>query len=200
LYLLGLFRAERDSQPIHFPRRKVEALLTYLVMNPQAHSREKLAALFWCDFTDQQARKSLRTALSILRGELGDNLLLVDRDAVQLNPAFPLWLDVREFEKQAATFLSDASPDPAQVNIQLYEGELLADFYDDWIVPERERLRALYLKTLARLIQHYRAQSEYERAIEFAQKALAIDRADERVYQHLMFCYVASGNRQAALE
>ncbi|HEX7587821.1 MAG TPA: BTAD domain-containing putative transcriptional regulator, partial [Anaerolineae bacterium] len=200
LYLLGSFRVERNSQPIHLPRRKVEALLAYLVLYPQTHSREKLASLFWGDFADRQAFKSLRTALPILRRELGDRLLLVDRESVQLNPAFPLWLDVREFEKQAATFLSDTSANPASVNLQLYAGELFADFYDDWILPERERLHRLYLETLARLIQQYRAQSEYERAIEFAQKALAIDRADERVHQHLMFCYVALGNRSAARE
>ncbi len=200
LYLLGSFRVERDSQPVHLPRRKVEALLAYLVLHPQAHSREKLASLFWGDFTDQQARKSLRTALPILRGELGDELLLVDRDAVQLNPAFSLWFDVREFERQATAFLCGASSDPASMNPQLYKGELLAEFYDDWILPERERLRTLYLETLARLIQQCRAQSEYECAMEFAYKALAIDRGNERVHQHLMFCCVALGNRQAALE
>ena len=37
-------------------------------------------------------------------------------------------------------------------------------------------------------------------AIEWAQKILAADPANERAHQHLMFCYVATGNRQAALE
>ena len=153
LYLLGSFRIERDSHPIHLPRRKVESLLAYLVLYPQVHSREKLAALFWGDFSDAQARKSLRTALPILRKELGDDLLLSDRESVQLNPAFPLWVDAREFEKQATAFLSSVSPDPSQLNVDRYQGELLVDFYDDWVLPERERLGALYLKILRRLVQ-----------------------------------------------
>jgi non-specific serine/threonine protein kinase len=57
----------------------------------------------------------------------------------------------------------------------------------------------MYLETLLRLTQTMRTYSEYERAIEFAQKVLAADPANERAHQHLMFCYLASGDRSAAL-
>lgn len=53
--------------------------------------------------------------------------------------------------------------------MDLYAGDLLTDFYDDWIESLREQYRALYLDTLLQLTQQLRAQSEYERAIEFAQ-------------------------------
>ncbi len=73
IYLLGPLRVERGSQVVHLPRRKVESLLAYLVLNPEAHPRENLATLFWGDSPDAQARKSLRTALPILRRELMDD-------------------------------------------------------------------------------------------------------------------------------
>jgi DNA-binding SARP family transcriptional activator len=57
----------------------------------------------------------------------------------------------------------------------------------------------LYVDTLLRLTQRMRSQGEYARAIEFAQKVLASDAANERAHQHLMFCYLASGKRDAAL-
>lgn len=98
LYLFGHFRLERGVQPIHLPRRKVEVLLAHLVLHPQAHSREKLATLLWGDVRDAQARHSLRTALNSLRKQLGDDVLLTDRETVQLNPDFPLWVDAREFQ------------------------------------------------------------------------------------------------------
>ena len=60
--------------------------------------------------------------------------------------------------------------------------------------------RALYLDTLLRLVQELRTQSEYGRAIGYAQKALATDPANEPVHRHLMFCFVAIGNLQAAPE
>ena len=96
LYLLGAFRIEHRGAAIHLPRRKVESLLAYLVLHPEEHTRDHLATLFWGDFTDDQARASLRNSLTVLRKTFGDELLLTDRETVQLNPAFPLWVDARQ--------------------------------------------------------------------------------------------------------
>ena len=57
------------------PTRKAESLLAYLILHPESHAREKLAALFWGDMGDAQARASLRNALAILRKHLGDPAL-----------------------------------------------------------------------------------------------------------------------------
>src|SRR6266545_5605565 len=182
LYLLGLFRVESERGPLPLPGRKDQSLLAYLVLHPQplGHTREKLATLLWGDSPDTQARASLRTALKNLRQHLDTHLLLADRETVQINPAFPLWVDAREFEEHVSS-----APQSA---IALYRGELLADLYDDWIVPERERYRELYLNALLQLTQAHRAASEYERAIEHAHKVLATDPANEHAHQHLMFC------------
>src|SRR5689334_18069952 len=93
LYLLGRFCLERGGAPIVLPRRKLQLLLAYLALRPQLHAREQLAARFWGDHSDTSARSSLRNALPILRKRLGPDLLLIDRETVQLNPAFPLWVD-----------------------------------------------------------------------------------------------------------
>ncbi|MBI4758573.1 MAG: hypothetical protein HY783_06185 [Chloroflexi bacterium] len=196
LYLLGSFRIEREGQLIHLPTRKVESLLADLVLQPEKHSREKLAALFWGDVTDTQARCSLRKALTLLRKSLGDEILIADREAVQINPASPLWVDALEFKRIS----EESEIENLESAIELYRGDLLSDFYDDWILPEQEHFRTLYLDMLLRLTQEMRSRSEYERAIAFAHQVLASDAADERAHQHLMFCYLAIGNRSAALQ
>ncbi len=192
LFLLGTFRIEREHQVIHLPRRKVESLLAYLALYPEEHSREQLASLFWGDFSDEQARTSLRTSLVVLRKHLGEELLLADREVIRLNPNYPIWMDTRELELRAASTPSTAG--------ELYRGELLTGFYEDWISPKRDAYRELYLDTLLQQTQELRAQSEYERAVETARQVLVQDPANERAYQHLMFCFMAQGNRQAALE
>ena len=179
LFLLGSFRIERAAQTIHLPTRKIESLLAFLALFPEPHPREKLAALLWGDVTDEQARTSLRTALAALRKELGDDILLADRETVQLNPDNPIWVDACAFEQFATN-------DPPSA-ITLYQGKLLPDFYDDWIAPERERLRTLYLDTLLQLVQQARSESKYARAIELARQVLSADPANERAHQHLMF-------------
>ncbi len=106
LSLLSRFSLERDGCPIHLRTRKAEALLAYLVLHPDAHTREGLAALFWGDTPEQQAKASLRVALADLRAALGPGVLLSDRVAVQLSPDAVLWVDALEFQAQAAAFLS----------------------------------------------------------------------------------------------
>ncbi len=203
LYLFGSFRMERAGELIRLPTRKIESLLAFLVLYPDAHAREKLAALLWGDVSDEQARGSLRKALTHLRAALGDDLLLTDRQTVQLNPDFKLWCDVREFESVSpmrAWASLDALHDTRAHLDMLYQGDLLADLYDDWVFPLREEYRTRLVNVLLGLTQQYRAQSEYARAIETAQRVLHVDAANERAHQHLMFCFAASGERLAALK
>jgi len=197
--LLGKYQIEHQTQPIRLSTRKTESLLAYLVLHPQSHGREKIAALFWGDSSDTQARNSLRNALAVLRKHLGNDLLLVDRQSVSINPEYPLWVDVLEFETQAKNYLVEPVSDN-QVDIALYKSNLLPDFYDEWIFPLREHYRSLFIKTLLQLTQQLRSQSEYEKAIETARKLLAFESTNERAHQHIMFCHTAMGNRNAAIK
>lgn len=190
--MLGPFRFEGVKGSMNLPTRKVQSLLAYLILHPGEHPRETLATMFWGDSTDVQARDLLRTALKHLRQHLSPDLLLADRETVQLNPVFPLWADAREFEKQVTT-----APQSA---IVLYRGDLLAGLYDEWIFPERGRLRDLYIDTLLRLAHDSRIRGECAQTIEMAKQVLALDSANERAHQDLMFCYHASGDRAAALK
>ncbi|MGD8328320.1 MAG: tetratricopeptide repeat protein [Acidobacteriota bacterium] len=174
-------------------------LLAYLALHPESHAREKVAALFWPEVPDASARASLRNALSTLRRKLGKQLLEADRETVRLNPGHPLRVDALEFRTQATRFLDTPRPDPDAVGLESYGDDLLVDFYDDWVSVDRDALRSLYLNTLLEMTRQMRSQSEYERAIELAQRVLASDRANERAHQHLMFCHAALGDRVAAL-
>jgi len=198
--LLGKYQIEHQSHPIRLSTRKTELLLAYLVLHTESHGREKLAALFWGDSSDTQARNSLRNALAVLRKQLGNDLIFVNRQSVSINPEYPLWVDVLEFETQATNYLAESNPESDQVNIELYQSNLLPDFYDEWIFPLREHYRSLFIKTLLQVTQQLRSQSEYEKAVETARKVLMFDQANERAHQHIMFCHTALGNRNAAIK
>ncbi len=205
IFLFGQFRLTRKGTPLRLSFRKAEALFAYLVLAPEAHPREKLAALFWGDSTDAQARASLRNALAVIRRALGKEVLVTETDTIRLNPDFPLWVDAREFSDfkfqisdLAAGFHSEIQN--LKSKIDLYRGDLLADMYYDWVMPLREEYRALYLDALLQLAQNFRAVSEYARAVQTAQRVLQTDAANEPAYQHLIFCHAAMGNRASALE
>jgi DNA-binding SARP family transcriptional activator len=184
--------------PIALPTRKVAALLAYLALEPGRHSREQLAALCRGDVPDAQARTSLRTALAVLRRQLAPALLRTERLTVQRNPAFPLWVDALAFQAQASAFL--AGHTPAVPDLDLYGGDLLADFYDEWIFPIRAAYQRLYLQTLRTLLTTLRAQSQYRALAACAERLLALDPTDETAYQHLMFSHLVLGERQQALQ
>jgi non-specific serine/threonine protein kinase len=198
IYLLGSLRIERDTERIHLPRRKVESLLAYLLLHPEQHARDQLATLFWGDSSDAQARHSLRTALATMRKAVAADLLLADRDHVQLNPLFPVWVDlhaVLALEHE----LESASSDLLTAQLALWQGELLSGFYDEWLTAEREYYRRRLLGLCLQAIQALRARSEYGSAIAVAQQVLTFDPANEAAHQHMIFCHVASGDRAAAL-
>lgn len=197
--LFGRFRVERGGKVVRLPTRETRLLLAYLVLHPGDHPREALAARFWPKVPDHAARASLRNALSTLRRQLGRELLEADRETVRLNPAYRICVDAVDFRAEAMRFLDGPTPDADAVNLDLYTDDLLVDCYEDWVLVEREALLALYLKTLLAITQQLRAHSDYARAIAFAEKVLARDRANERAHQHLMFCHVAVGDRGAAL-
>ncbi|HSK88901.1 MAG TPA: BTAD domain-containing putative transcriptional regulator [Anaerolineales bacterium] len=147
-----------------------------------------------------KARGSLRKALTFLRKNFTGDIILSDPENVQLNPAVSLWVDVLEFERQAHNFLTDPSAEPTTIDIDLYRGDLLCEFFDEWILPLREHYRSLYLDVLLRDVENLRSQSQYQSVIERAQKILVIDPANERAHQHLMFCHITLGDRYKALQ
>ena len=198
IYLLGPLRIEHNNTPIHLSRRKVEALLAYLLLHPARQTRDHLATLFWGDSSDSQARHSLRTALAALRKEVTADLLLVDRDYVQLNPDCIVWTDLDEL-LATEDDLDNLNPSLLQVRLALWQGELLAGFYEEWLTSEREHYRMRLLTLFLQVTQALRSQSDYGTAITVAQQILAVDSANEQAHQHLMFCYVAVGDRPAAL-
>lgn len=200
VFLFGTFRIERNLQPIFLPTEKTKSLFSYLILYPGVHTREKLAAAFWGDTSDVKAHGSLRRALTFLRKAIGKDVILANRDDIQLNPSNLLWVDVFEFEQQARQFMVNSAPALDSINFGLYRGDLLSELYDDWVLPLRQHYHTLYMDTLFRVVEQLRTQSEYKTAITYTQKILALDPANERAHQHLMFCHITLGDRSKALQ
>jgi DNA-binding SARP family transcriptional activator len=155
----------------------------------------------------------LRQALWQLQGALDaplepgrESLLMVLPDWIQLNPAGNLWLDVALFE-QAFT-LAQGTPgqnmdmhqaQALQVAVDLYQGDLLEGWYQEWCLYERERLQQLYLTMLDKLMGYSEATGGYEAGLEYGTRILRYDRASERTHQALMRLHYLAGNRAAAL-
>jgi TolB-like protein len=101
LSIFGRFQAaDALGNEIPIKSKKARALLAYLALPPgKERSREEVMALLWSERGDEQARSSLRQALSGLRKELGeiadgtfkvtDEWLALDPELVVVEPASP---------------------------------------------------------------------------------------------------------------
>ncbi len=176
---------------------KAQSLLAYLILNrDQPHSRDKLATLFWGDQDDVHARHSFATALWRIRRLLAsDEYLFTDSTSIQFNPASPFWLDTAEFERLAHGSSAIGNLKSA---IELYRGDLLEGFYDDWCLEERYRLEALYLATLSRLVIWCEEQNDATSTLEYASKYLARDSLQENIHLAAMRAFAQLGNLTGA--
>jgi non-specific serine/threonine protein kinase len=197
IQLLGGFNLHRDDTPIApLDHPRLQALLAYLALQRRTpQSCERLACQLWPDSTEAQARSDLRTLLHRLRQAFpdADDFLHIEAQTVQWRTDAPWRLDVAAFEDalaqadQAEQRGDQAAASAAlQGAVGLYRGDLLPEWYDDWVLRERERLRQLFLVALDRLIRLLEQARNYRTALGYAQRLLRYDPLHEASYQRLM--------------
>jgi DNA-binding SARP family transcriptional activator len=81
----------------------------------------------------------------------------------------------------------------------LVAGDLLPDWYDDWVVYERERLRQLRLHALELRCGELSRQGRYAEATDAGLAAVAGDPLRETAQRALIAAYLAEGNPSDAL-
>src|SRR5215831_3092242 len=201
---LGGFSVRAAGKPLVFRTKKSRGLLAYLALGQgQMYAREHLASLLWGDGSDEQARHSLRQALSDLRKALprvGPEILRSD-DGVALNPT-ALDVDVAAFERLVA----EGTPQALARAAELYRGALLAGLnfkeepWEEWLRAERDRLQELAVGALEKLLAHHTETGAGEAAIQIARRLLVLGPHDEAVHRSLMRLYLGQGRRASALQ
>jgi len=123
---------------------------------------------------------------------------------MQWRPDASYILDVIEFENLIAQ-AKDLTDNPVtqraalEAAVALYHGDLLPSGYDDWIIPERERLRQAFSEALESLVWLAEEQRDYSAAIHYANHLLRHDPLHEPAYRLLMRCHALNGDRAGAL-
>ncbi len=185
------------QRSIHLPATaRSQSLLAYLLLHREkTFSREALAEMFWSGRPPQRARRSLSTALWRIRRSFAPlEVLQGDHQFVQMVFPGEAAVDVEMFTEVAAR-AGDAST--WQQAVDLYGGELLPGFYDDWVVRQRDWLQALYQDALLHLMAAREARGEPQQALETALLALTLDECNEAAHRTAMRAYARLGQRTA---
>jgi len=205
IYALGRPQLKEDNQPLtDLVPAKALALLVYLAVSRQPHSRSALANLLWGDMPEETARANLRLTLSKLRKEASEHLI-VTRQSLAFDFDQPHWIDVADFEKYALD-PKDAAITDLRDAVNLYRGDFLHDFqvndapdFESWVIGERERHRETAIKALSHLSEHKEQDGELAEAITVARRILSFEPWHEEAHRQLMRLLAQDGQRSAAL-
>jgi DNA-binding SARP family transcriptional activator len=196
LRLLGGFNLKVDGHPMHLPRAE-QRVLACLALCDRPQPRSLIAGRLWPDAAEPRAMARLRTALWRLRQP---GRLLVDgsSDAVGLGTA--VVVDVHELTALVHRILdAPIDADAPRLTELAGAGELLPEWEDDWLVPQRERFRQIRLHALERLGERLAEEGRFGRAVEISMAVVADDPLRESAQRVLIKVYAAEGNVHEAL-
>jgi serine/threonine-protein kinase len=191
----------RELKPILAQPKRL-ALLAYLACASRRGlvRRDVLIGLFWPDLDQDRARKALRQALWVLRGNLGAGAIATRGDDEVGLAADWVRCDVVEFEGALeAGHVEEA--------LELYSGDLLAGFYlpggslefERWLEDERGRLRELAQRAAWQLAERAEGDQGSGAAVIWARRALALAGDDETALRRFLRLLDRAGDRAGAL-
>ncbi|HEX3927977.1 MAG TPA: AAA family ATPase, partial [Gemmatimonadales bacterium] len=184
-----------DGDPIRFRTRKHFALLIYLAVEPSVpHRRDRLATLLWGGADVEEARHSLATGLSLLRGRVGPDAFEATRDTVRLLPGRVV-SDLTLLEHD----------DPADAGAATY-GPFLEEFevadaadFQQWKDAQHARLVPRLHEALARRIEHARRHGDSRRMEAIAQRLERVDDLSEEAARATVEARAMAGDRIGGL-
>lgn len=212
--LFGKFNIIFPNNSLYAIRaRKVQELFVYLLMfRKQPQPRESLSEALWADQTVTQSRRNLRQTLWHLQSTLRkvrSSLkldLLIEDGWIHIHLPTGFWLDIAEFEQifdlvnhKHVRELSVEDFKAMQYAVDLYKGDLLEGWYQDWCIFERERFQMMQLMLLDKLVQYCEVNQKYDAGLAYGWQILRHDHAYERGHRQLMRLYALSGDRTQAL-
>jgi DNA-binding SARP family transcriptional activator len=196
LTLLDAFEFSWVGSAVALPT-PAQRLVAYLAIEDRPLHRDYVAGALWLNSTDAHASGSLRSALWRIRRS---GCELVEEVNHQLQLAKTVAVDVREAYAWAARVQDSARPiGAADVAEASASAELLRDWYDDWVMLERERFRQFRAHALEVLCGRLSIEGRFAEAIEVGLAAVRNEPLRESAHRAVISVHLAEGNRSEAL-
>ncbi len=172
-------------------------MLAFLALHDRPLQRTYVAGALWLTLSEERSQACLRSALWRL-SRLGWRLVDSCAGDLQLSPA--IRVDFRRAAATAQRIVGDREASCAEdVDELVRAGELLPDWYDDWVMFERERLRQLRLHALEILCRRLAAAGSFGPAVDAGLAAVLGEPLRESAQRVLIEAHLAEGNRSEAI-
>lgn len=204
LTFLGVPALRHGNQPIAYARAKGLALLLYLAVARVAQPRDRLLDLLWPESLPQAARKNMRNTLWSIREALGDDVLDLEGNTLQLSAS--VTVDIYALEDGILLLeggrVADLEAAAAHYHGPLADGLIVheaADF-EIWLTSERERIAATYLRLMDRIVTLHGRAGSWQAVLDQAQRALAVDPLRETMHLAIVEAYLRLGQQLKATQ
>ncbi len=192
LSLLDAFDLRCGVEHIALPL-SAQRLLAFVALNDRPLRRAYVAGTLWTDANEARAAASLRSALWRLHRS---GHRLVDASTSHLRLAAEVEVDVQRVSQLAHRLIDGSTASNGETPPA---AELLPDWYDDWVLLERERLRQLLLHAFEALAERRIATGDLGAALEAALAVVGYEPLRESAHRLLIRVHLAEGNGGEAL-
>jgi DNA-binding SARP family transcriptional activator/biotin operon repressor len=210
IHLFGGFLLERGGTALPpIASRAGRSLFAYLAMHPgRPLQRDYLAGIFWPDLPEGRARRRLSHTLWQIQDVVNTesaSYLDATTDTLAFNESTPYWLDVAVFDQGFSARPEEGSHRGHEVTrlrncVELYRGDFLAGYFDDWVLVEQDHYRQRYLVALRRLIDATKSNGAYEEALAYARRLTHHDPLSEEAHREVMRLDFLLGRTTEAIE
>lgn len=192
LRLLGRFELVVDGTRVPTPM-SAQRVAAFVALHEHPLQRAYVAGSLWLDSPEERAHANLRSALWRL-GRHGS--AIVDTRDQLLRIRHEVSVDVREVE---AAIRAGLAGDGGDLSPSVLADDLLPNWYDDWVLLERERFRQLRLHALDVLCERLTEAGRLTDALEAGLAAVAGEPLRESAHRALVRVHLAEGNTVEAL-
>jgi DNA-binding SARP family transcriptional activator len=195
LTLLDGFELRHGNEPIPLPPA-CQRVVAFLALYARPLTRLHVAGALWLDASETRSCGNLRSALWRIRR---CGVALVEATTTHLALSRDVAVDVDGLVNATRRVLGSSTGSEDDLDRACATGELLPDWYDDWLEPERERLRQLRLHALEAVAERLLESGRTPYAIDALMVALRADPLRETLHQLLIRAHLVEGNAIEAI-
>ncbi|HEU5378223.1 MAG TPA: BTAD domain-containing putative transcriptional regulator [Ktedonobacteraceae bacterium] len=173
--------------------------------------RDQIALALWPDSSHEQSDSTVRTAIYYVRKALGEESIIFQSGLYHLNLSAisenGSWYDVSIFHEhydRAKEALNKENDESAYTDfthmVDLYSGDYVQSFYNDWCMLHRDELRQMYMDARHQLALIAWRNEQVEISLQHWQHLLTLDSCNEKAHYGIIRCHLRRGQRDLALK
>ena len=193
--LLNAFGLTCDGVAVQLPL-SVQRLVAFVALHRHPVLRPYVAGSLWPETSDERASANLRSVLWRLHRTGFGVVEAVDQ---QLRLGADVDVDLREAEELARRALDAERAEDIDVDPLALARDLLPDWYDDWVLIEREAFRQFRLRALDASCDRLTRAGRLREALEAGLSSVAGEPLRESAHRAVIRVHLAEANAGEAI-